>query len=224
MTDAQPAGQGVGTGQSPMGMYFFFFLLFFMILFIPSLRIALGIAAGFIFNPLFSFGGYYPLYTILATGVVLTLINVWARHHYTDWIQMAKVQEKMRAFNKFYRKAYREAMEKNNPARLEKLRKLQIKYAAESMSVQSNTMKATMITLFIVIAIFTWLWTFMQYQANYTYIAVPWSSLVDMNDMFLIFPVWLWLYSAITMPLAWVVQYIFKYFEFKKRLAAGGEE
>ena len=204
--------------QSSTGIYFFLFFLLLMILFIPSLRIGLGKAAGFVFDPLFSFGGFYPLYTILATGVVLTLINVWARHHYTDWIEMAKIQEKMRAFNKFYRKAYQDAITKNNPAKLDKLKKLQMKYAGESMKAQSNTMKATMITLLIVIAIFTWLWTFMQYEAKYTYITIPWSYKVDMNSIFLIFPIWLWLYSAITMPLAWAVQYIFKYFEFRKKL------
>ena len=204
--------------QSSMGIYFFLFFLLLMILFIPSLRDGLGEAAGLLFDPLFSFGGIYPLYTILSTGIVLTLINVWARHHYTDWIEMAKVQGKMRAFNKFYREAYRDAITKNNPARLEKLKKLQMKYTSDSMKVQSNTMKATSITLIIVIAIFTWLWWFMQNEATYTYIAVPWNPVVDMNSMFLIFPVWLWIYSAITMPLAWVVQYIFKYFEFSKKL------
>ncbi len=204
--------------QSSMGIYFFLFFILLMILFIPSLRDGLGYAAGIVFNPLFAFNYIYPLYTILATGIVLTLINVWARHHYTDWIEMAKIQEKMRAFNKFYRKAYQDAITKNNPARLDKLKKLQMKYAGESMKVQSSTMKATSITLIIVIAIFTWLWWFMGSEAKYTYIAVPWNFTVDMNSMFLIFPAWLWIYSIITMPLAWAVQYIFKYFEFRKRL------
>ena len=53
-------------------MYFIFMMLFMLIMFIPELRISLGIAAGFVFTPLFSFGGRYPIYTILATGVVLT--------------------------------------------------------------------------------------------------------------------------------------------------------
>ncbi len=194
-------------------MYFMIFFLLMMVLFIPGLRTALGVAAGFVLNPLFSFGGKYPIYTILASGFVLTLINVWARHHYTDWIKMARVQAKMKAFNK----VYREAMMKQDMAKMEKLKKLQTQYMAESMESQSQMMKATTITFLIVIAIFSWLWIFMQGIASYTLMAVPWSFAVDMNQS-LIFPYWLWIYSAVTMPLAWVVQYIFKYFEFRKKL------
>jgi len=208
----------VGQKSSMTSIYFMVFFLLMIILFIPGIRTALGVAAGVIFNPLFAFNGQYPLYTILSTGVVLTLINVWARHHYTDWIKMAKSQAKMKAFNQ----VYREAMRKQDLAKIEKLKKKQMEYMSESMETQSQMMKATMITLLIVIAIFTWLWTFMQYIASYTYMAVPWSFNVDMNSSFL-FPWWLWLYSGITMPLAWVVQYIFKYFEFTKKLEELGE-
>ena len=214
MTDEEPEPQVVPKqNSSASSVYLLFMLLFMVIMFIPQLRLSLGIAAGYVFTPLFSFGGRYPIYTILSTGVVLTLINVWARHHFTDWIQMAKIQNKMKAFNK----VYREAVMKQNAAKIAKLKKLQTKYMAESMDSQSRMMKSTMITLLIVIAIFTWLWTFMQYIAMYTYMAVPWDFTVNMNSS-MIFPSWLWMYSAITMPLAWIVQYIFKYFEFKKRL------
>ncbi len=206
--------------QSSTGLYFLFFFLLLMILFIPEFRIGLGIAAGFIFNPLFSFGNNFPIYTIIATGIVLTLINTWARHHYTDWIQMAKIQQKMKSFNK----VYREVLMKRDENKIAKLKKIQMKYMSESMESQSKMMKATMITMFIVIAIFTWLWTFLQYQANYTYMAVPWAYKVDLNAMIVIFPAWLLIYSAITMPLAWVVQYIFKYFEFRKKLRMMGDE
>ncbi len=199
--------------SSSSSMYFLFFMLLMIIMFIPEVRISLGILAGYVFNPLFSFGGRYPIYTILATGFILTLINVWARHHFTDWVKMARSQAKMKAFNK----VYREAVMKKDMAKIEKLKKIQMQYMAESMETQSQMMKATMITLLLVIAIFTWLWTFMQYIAVYTYMAVPWNFQADMNSVF-IFPSWLWIYSAVTMPLAWVVQYIFKYFEFRRKL------
>ncbi len=218
--ESQPLGEMQRNPQSSTGLYFFLFFLLLMILFIPEFRIGLGIAAGVVFNPLFSFGNNFPIYTIIATGIVLTLINTWARHHYTDWIQMAKIQQKMKAFNK----VYREALMKRDESKIEKLKKIQMKYMSESMESQSRMMKATMITMFIVIAIFTWLWTFLQYQANYTYIAIPWSYKVDLNDMIVIFPAWLLIYSAITMPLAWIVQYIFKYFEFRKKLEEMGDE
>ncbi len=215
MSDENGAGTGAPPSTANPGstMYMFVMLLMMLILFIPDLRMALGQAAGVVFTPLFSFNGRYPLYTILATGVVLTLINVWARHHFADWIQMARIQAKMKEFNK----VYKEAVMKQDSAKLEKLKVLQTKYMSESMESQSKMMKSTTITLIIVIAIFTWLWTFMQYIALYTYMAVPWNFSVNMNSSF-IFPAWLWIYSSVTMPLAWVVQYLFKYYEFSRKL------
>ncbi len=212
MTDETPV---VPKQQSTMsGMYMVFTFLMLMILFIPSLRTGLGYLAGLIFEPLFSFGYGYPLYTLLATGIVVTLINTWSRHYFTDWVKMAKMQKKMSAFNK----VYREALKKQDMNRLEKLKKLQTKYMAENMEIQGNTMKATMSTMFIVIAIFTWLWLFLQTKVTYTLVAIPWSNQIELTMVQYLFPNWLLIYSALTMPLAWVVTYIFKFFEFRKKL------
>ncbi len=200
--------------SSTMQLYLLFMMLFMIVIFVPQLRFALGNAAGIILTPLFSFNYRYPLYTMLSTGVLVTLINSAAAHHYTDWIKMAKNQARMRAFNE----VYREAIRKQDMAKIEKLKKLQLKFSAEGMEMQSQTMKATMITWLFVIAIFTWLWLFMQYSIPYTYVAIPWSHAVDLNHVGYWFPNWLLIYSAFTMPLAWVVRYIFKYFEFKKKL------
>ena len=200
--------------SSAMSMYMLFMLLFMIVLFVPQLRFTLGYAAGVILNPLFSFNYKYPIYTLLASGILVTLINTWATHHYSDWIKMARIQARMQAFNQ----VYREALKKQDMAKLEKLKKLQMKYSAESMEIQSQSMKATMITWLIVIAIFTWLWLFMQYSIPYTYVAIPWASAVDLNKIIFWFPNWLLIYSSFTMPLAWIVRYIFKYFEFRKKL------
>ncbi len=201
--------------QSGMSsLYMTITMLMFLVLFIPSLREALGIAAGYVLEPLFSFNYNYPLYTFLATGILVTLINTWARHHYTDWISMARMQVKMKAFNK----VYREAVRKQDTNQIEKLKKMQTKYMSENMQIQSNTMKATMFTMFIVIAIFTWLWVFLQTKTHYTLIAIPWTNVLELNRVQYLFPNWLLIYSALTMPLSWVVTYIFKYMEFRKKL------
>ena len=174
--------------QSTMsGMYMVFTFLMLMILFIPGLRTSLGYVAGLIFEPLFSFGYMYPLYTLLATGIVVTLINTWSRHYFTDWVKMARMQKKMSAFNK----VYREALKKQDMNKLDKLKKLQTKYMAENMEIQGNTMKATMFTMFIVIAIFTWLWLFLQTKVTYTLIAIPWSNQIELTLVNYRFPNWL---------------------------------
>lgn len=200
--------------SSTMQMYLLFMLLFMIVVFIPELRFALGHIVGFVLEPLFSFNYKYPLYTMLSTGILITIINSVATHHYTDWIKMAKNQARMSAFNK----VYMEALRKQEMAKVEKLQKIQLKISAESMELQAQTMKATIVTWLIVIAIFTWLWLFMQDSASYTYLAIPWSNAVDLNKIYLIFPTWFLIYSAFTFPLGWVVRYIFKYFEFRKKL------
>ncbi len=213
MSDGQESVVPRQSGMS--GMYMMFTFLMLMILFIPSLRYALGNIAGIVLEPVFSFNYQYPLYTFLATGILVTLINTWARHHFTDWINMARIQVKMKAFNK----VYREAMQKQDLNKLEKLKKLQAKYMTENMAIQSNSMKATMFTMFIVISIFTWLWLFLQSKVSYTLIAIPWSNVIELNRVQYLFPNWLLIYSALTMPLSWVVTYIFKFYEFRKKLS-----
>ena len=215
MTDGAASPAPAVPKQSSMSsLYMMITLFMFLILFIPSLREALGIAAGIVLEPLFAFHYNYPLYTFLATGILVTLINTWARHHYTDWVSMARMQAKMKAFNK----VYREAVRKQDTNQIEKLRKMQTKYMTENMQIQSNSMKATMFTMFIVIAIFTWLWVFLQTKTHYTLIAIPWSNVIELNRTQYLFPNWLLIYSAFTMPLSWVVTYIFKYMEFRKKI------
>ncbi len=210
-----PQQMPVRPKQSGMsGLYMTITLLLFIILFIPSLREALGTAAGYVLEPLFSFNYNYPLYTFLATGILVTLINTWARHHYTDWIKMARMQAKMKAFNK----VYREAVRNQDTNQIEKLKKIQTQNMAENMEVQSNSMKATMFTIFIVIAIFTWLWVFLQTKTHYTLLAIPWSNAIELNRTQYLFPNWLLIYSGFTLPLSWVVTYIFKYMEFRKKI------
>ena len=214
-----PEDQRVQTAQ--IGNYYFLFLmLFLMIMIFPEFRMALGYAAGLVFNPLFYFDGRHPIYTLLGTGLILTLINTWARHHFTDWIMMAKVQQRSRALNA----VMRDALRKQDMDKIEKLRKVQLKYASETMQMQAGTMKATTLTMFIAISIFTWLWMFVSTEAHYTYVAIPWAQAVELNTMVGFFPSWILLYSAFTMPLAWVIQYIFKIFEFRKKLEEIDEE
>ena len=201
--------------QSGMSsLYMMITLFMFFILFIPSLREALGTAVGYVLGPLFSFNYNYPLYTFLATGILVTLINTWAMHYYTDWVKMARIQAKMKAFNK----VYREAVRNRDTNQIEKLKKFQTQYMAENMEAQSNSMKATMFTMLLVIAIFTWLWVFLQTKTHYTLLAIPWSNAIELNRTLYLFPNWLLIYSGFTLPLSWVVRYMFKYMEFRKKI------
>ena len=206
--------------SNPGSIYMLMTMLMLFILFIPGLRTAMGQGAGILLEPIFAFDYRYPLYTLLATGILVTLINTLSRHYFADWIEMERMRVKMSAFNK----VYREAVRKQDMAKIEKLKKMQVKHMSEQMEVQGRTMKATSFTMLIVIAIFTWLWLFLSDRVSYTLVAIPWSNQVDLTRVAFLFPNWLLIYSALTMPLAWVVTYIFKFLEFRRKLESEEEE
>ncbi len=214
-----------GEGQerprsNPSSLYMMMTMLMLFVLIIPGLRTALGIGAGIVLEPIFAFNYAYPLYTLLATGILVTLINTFSRHYFADWIEMERMRVKTSAFNK----VYREAVRKQDMNKIEKLKKMQMQNMAEQMEVQGRMMKATTFTMIIVIAIFSWLWIFLSDKVDYTLVAIPWSNSVNLLKVSFLFPNWLLIYSALTMPLAWVVTYIFKFLEFRRKLESYQEE
>ncbi len=206
--------------SNPGNVYMIMTMIMLLILFVPGLRTALGEGAGILLEPIFAFDYRYPLYTLLAAGILVTLINTLSRHYFADWIEIERMRVKMNAFNK----VYREAVRKQDMAKIEKLKKLQVKYMAENMEVQGRTMKATTFTMLIVIAIFSWLWIFLSSRVDYLLVAIPWSNQVVLTKVSFMFPNWLLIYSALTMPLAWVVTYIFKFLEFRRVLESEYKE
>ena len=71
-----------------------------LILFNPGLRNALGQYAGYAFTPLLGFGGAYPLLTILLASIILVVSTTAIRHFLVDWVNMARVPEAIRSFQK----------------------------------------------------------------------------------------------------------------------------
>jgi uncharacterized membrane protein (DUF106 family) len=90
--------------QTSMG-FFILLMLAFLILFDPTIRETLGSAVGAVFYPAFGFGGDFPVLTIFIGGSVVICISAVIRHFATDWLAMAKTQDRMRAFQKEYREA-----------------------------------------------------------------------------------------------------------------------
>ncbi len=202
--------------KNPMGMtglYFVFIMVVMTILLFPSLRNALAIGVGYIFNPVFGFGGLYPIMTIVATGILLTIINTYARHYFMDWFQMARIQEKTKYLSQKMREAYRT----RDMGKIGKYQKVQSKILQEQMKVSGDQMKPMIVTFIFIIAIWTWLYDFLL-TASVKYYNLPWASNVDITGGISFFPYWIILYSFFTYSLGYFISYIFRLYEFKKRL------
>ena len=177
-----------------------------------ELRFALGALIGLVFYPLFGFGGRYILLTILLASITMgafsSIVTLW----HTDLIETARVQKVMNAFNK----ELRDARMNNKKTKLDKLMKMQ----PEIMKMQSSTMgsqwKIMAYTFVIFIAVFAWLYT-MVMALQFRFITVPWSPEVPLLASY-VFPVWVLLYSLISIPFGYVIRNIGKIYVLKKEV------
>ncbi len=207
---------------STMGFYFLFMMLSFIIILSPQIRDGIAYAVGYVFYPVLGFNGALPMLTIIFAGVVITLINTYARHYFADWIKFGKIQNKMKEFQRVSREVYRT----RDMAKINQLRKQQQKIMPEQMEMMNAQMKPTMLTMFIVIAIFTWLYVFLGGQktiypvhmATLKYFNVPWASNLPYSAYYFVIPYWMIVSSLFTAVFAQVMTYIFKMYEFTKRL------
>ncbi|MEM3210528.1 MAG: EMC3/TMCO1 family protein [Thermoplasmata archaeon] len=195
------------------GLYFMILMLVMFVILIPEIRDALAIGVGFIFTPLLGFNGQFPILTIVFAALLLTIINMYARHYFIDWFEMAKLQEKTRFISKKMREAYRA----RDMGKIEKYRKVQQKLMMDQMKSQQDQMKPMIITIVIVIAIFTWLYYFLSHAPVKTF-NTPWAFNIDITGGISLFPNWLILYTFFTFPLGYFITYLFKIYEFHKRL------
>ena len=189
------------------------FVLAIFILFDPSLRSGLGVAVGYGLEPLVGFGGRYHVETLILTGMIMTGLTIVIRHFFVDFVEQIRSQKIVAAFNKELRQARME----NNTYKIKKLTEQQQQVLQKSMSVTSSQLKILPITLIIVIPIFAWLSVFMTGTVIATSFSVPWAANADLNQVYLL-PVWILLYSLVSLPFGQILARTLRYFSFKKRL------
>ncbi|MGQ0535516.1 MAG: hypothetical protein ACT4PT_05550, partial [Methanobacteriota archaeon] len=86
----------------------FSFVFMFFILFNEDLRLATGRAVGVVLEPTITSHGQDPIWTIFLAGLVMVTLTTVVRHFFVDWVDMARAQEAMRAFQKAFREAQKE--------------------------------------------------------------------------------------------------------------------
>lgn len=189
-----------------------------IILFIPNIRTALGGAIGFVLEPVIGFGGNFPVATILLAGAIPLIISILLRHFMVDWIAMGRMTEVNRALGK----EVREAMSNRNMSKVKKLQETRMEVMREFMPVQMAQMRPTVVTMFLFIAVFSWLSIFVYGLSVAPTVAVPWAFSADIRGATL-FPHWTLLYFLITLPLSLVLPRVLKFFTFRRRLQEMGE-
>ncbi|MCK4717911.1 MAG: DUF106 domain-containing protein [Thermoplasmata archaeon] len=212
MSDSRPPKQ-----DSSSFMLIFVFMLTFMIMFNQDLRMLLGVTVGAVLYPILGFGSRWPILTILFAGLVMTLVSVLIRHKFMDWVGMAKNQKVMGAFNK----ELREARLAGDQQRMDKLLKIQKVLMQDQMAQSSNQMKPMVFSMLIIISIFTWIYIFLDGLGNKTF-SIPWASNIHLlrgGPLWQIMPVWILIYSLVSIPLGQVIQKALKEYTFNKRLA-----
>jgi len=196
----------------------FLFLLTFMVMIDPTLSNALGMGASAILNPLFGFGGRYPVVTIFFAAVLTTAVSSIIRHIFTDWVKMAKTQKQSSALNK----ATMDALRRGNMAKVQKLREQTNKMRAETIGVSGSMLKYTAFTILMFILVYFWLNNFVNTTAmgqGTTLFAVPWASQASMTASY-VFASWLLLYMLFNIFLGQVFGRVLKFFSFRRKLAA----
>ncbi len=195
---------------------FFFLMLAIFAMFDQNISLAFGEAVGTVLNPLMGFGGRYPIVTLFLAGIFVTTLSTIARHFFTPWIRMARMNHTMGAL----RKEQMEALRKGNLSKVEKLRGRQREAMKEFQDIQTIQFKFMGYTMFFFIVFFTWLRLFMDRilasQGNLLF-AVPWSSSAYFLAAYL-FPAWVLVYMLLGIPFGQVVQRVLKYITFRRKL------
>ena len=123
-----------------------------LIMFDERLRNALSTGVGYVFMPLFGFGGEYPVWTIFIVGLVMVVASTLVRHFFVDWTAMARAQETM----KQYQKELKAAREANNTYKMKRLTDAQPEILKMQAELSGGQMKPMIITMIVVIPLFAW--------------------------------------------------------------------
>lgn len=187
-----------------------------LIMFNPDLRFAVGRYVGFVLEPLIGFGGADPALTLFFASMITGVSTGLIRHYMVDWLEMARVQKQMKAFQN----ELKEARENDNTYRVKKLTELQPEVMKLQAGMSGQQFKPMGITMVIVIPMFGWLWTFIQGLPDPT-LAAPWGGrtlLLSDAPIVSFIPTWILLYSLFSIPIGQLVQKGLKAVEFSREL------
>ena len=185
-------------------------------------RQQVGFALNHIFYPLIGFKGNFVVPTLMLAGIIMIGLSTIIRTLMMDTMAQAKNSKVMSAFNAELRQARIE----NNLYKIKKLTEQQKVMMSKSMESSMKMMKTLPITMIIVIPIFAWVGFFIsgapdmgiEPVALSTEIHVPWAWSVNIADSMWVFPMWIFIYTLITIPFGQLVSRLIRWYQYKRRL------
>lgn len=201
-------------GMRTQMLYMLSFFVYIIVLSNATLRNVIGNSLDVVFRPAIGFNSAAPVLTLILSGVIIGIVTSIPRYFFTDWLKMGRMQNRMRAFSKTMREAYRSGQRD----RIQKLRKMQMEVTMEQQQVQMNTMKPLMIFSIVTYLIFIWLFSFIG-KLPYSIVAFPWNWDVNLNaHLYAYFYYWIIIYFLVVMVVSYMVTMIIKYIDFTYRL------
>jgi uncharacterized membrane protein (DUF106 family) len=184
----------------------------------------IGSALDFVFR-FVAFDGKYPVLTLVIAGLIAFTISNIIRTYMTDPVKMARNQHIQSEFNKEFRQARIE----NNLFKMKKLEEMQPKIMEMSMESSMSQMKTMPITMLIVIPVYAWIYFFIDpsispYFPDGLTVLMPWGEMDPNMRLMGFMPMWIILYTLISMPIGQIETRLIRYFLLKKRLAVLDQE
>jgi uncharacterized membrane protein (DUF106 family)/HEPN domain-containing protein len=220
----------LGMCKGPSGLIFIFLaVLLVFIMFEPSLGESIISIVDIVLMPALGFDFQYPIVTLLLTAIIMIIFSSVARHFMIDWKEMAKNQKLMSSYQKEVKKAQKD----NNQARLKKLQDMNpeiLKLQQKQMMMQ---MKPMVVTMFVAIILFRWLYFFMGKLAHDS-VSLPWQETFYLQsraftELFEIccfwggrsaggIPYWIGIYILVSIPIGQVLMRSLKLWDFSRDL------
>jgi uncharacterized membrane protein (DUF106 family) len=227
---AKPATPPVPAFKFSTFILTFLFLMGLLMIFDSNLRIQVaGSVFGIALWPLLGFSGQFPLLTMCLAAVLEMLATAVAYNWATDWVKAAKVQKWSSAF----RKVQMAAMRSGRKDRIEALQPHQQKLTQLSSDVSLAQLKGMAVTWFLVIAVYTWVYVFLDgycsapiqaglsgcksvvhtgSQVNVVISGAP----VGLVHSYWIIPLWFVLFTFYTVPFSLLFRRILKHLTLRR--------
>lgn len=169
-----------------------------------------------------AFDGAYPVLTLVIAGIMMIAFSTVVRTLMTNPIEMAKTQQIQSDFNAEFRQARIE----NNLFKMKKLQEQQPQMMAASMEASTNQMKIMPVTMIVLMPVYAWVYYFLKTGDGAPYfdhmetllIMMPWGE-IDLNSLLMNFlPVWVVIYTMVSLPIGQVLARLIRFILLKKRL------
>lgn len=205
------------SNKTMIGMLFTMVIMFVVMAF----RDPIGSALDYVFRYV-AFDGQYPVLTLVIAGVLMITLSTVVRSLMQNPIEMAKNQQIQSDFNAEFRQARIE----NNLFKMKKLQEQQPAMMAASMEASTQQMKIMPVTMLLIIPVYAWVYYFLKTGDGAAYfsgvetllVAMPWGTL-DLNSLLMGFlPVWIVIYTLVSLPIGQIENRLIRYIFLKRRL------